>query len=204
MAQLFRADEFVSGATLSRFYATHVILLPWVLLLLLSLHFQLVRKHGVAPVVGAEDESEGEPFFPNHMLRQLVVVLHHPGGGVDPGCLLPTSLRVPGGPVHLAPASSRPWVFLPPFWWEPDVSPAGLGLIGLPLFSWRLAVLPLLVTDDERELQPTAGGHGLFILFLSSSSLPCRGFDPGGGAPNGRQLMMRSLVFGLAACGPCR
>ena len=180
LVQLIRVDEFVSGATLSRFYATHVILLPWVLLLFLSLHFQLIRKHGVAPVrSGAdaeaesgqsreEEEPEGEPFFPNHMLRQLVVVfvtlaavitlaLFHPRPFSDPAdaFTLPDQVPALGIPAAILMGASR--------------LPMGLGLVGLPLLLFLLAVFPLLEGARERGFtrRPLAMGlFGLFLLFL--------------------------------------
>jgi quinol-cytochrome oxidoreductase complex cytochrome b subunit len=108
IAQLFRADEFVSGATLSRFYAVHVILLPWVALLLLSLHFQLVRKHGV--VTGDDSDSEeGLPFFPYHMLRQLVVALLLVGVLVTLAAFWPRPFADPADPfTGLGPSPIPP------------------------------------------------------------------------------------------------
>jgi ubiquinol-cytochrome c reductase cytochrome b subunit len=172
-AQVFRVDEFVTGATLSRFYATHVILLPWVLLLFLSLHFQLIRKHGVAPVgsegeIPGEGKNEGEPFFPNHMLRQLVVVfltimivvtlalfLPRPFGDPADPFSVPGEIPAVGFPAAILVGASR--------------LPAGLGLVGLPLLILMLAILPLVERsrDDGFTRRPFAMGlFGLFLLFL--------------------------------------
>lgn len=175
-ARLFRADEFVSGATLSRFYATHVILLPWVLLLLLSLHFQLIRKHGVAPVAGTDDEM-GEPFFPNHMLRQLVVVLVTLGVVVTLAAFLPRPFGSPADPF--SPPESLPALGLPAtILVGAGRLPGRLGLILLPLFLIALAVLPLVVRTDESAFTRRPVAMGLFILFLA--------------------LLLISLVAGLA------
>jgi quinol-cytochrome oxidoreductase complex cytochrome b subunit len=163
-AQLFRADQFVSGATLSRFYATHVILLPWVLLLLLSLHFQLVRKHGVAPVTGTEDEG-GEPFFPNHMLRQLVVVFITLGVVVTLATFLPRPFGAPADPF--SPPDALPALGLPAaILVGAGRLPGGLGLILLPLLLLALAVLPLMVRTNETAFTRRPVAMGLFILFL--------------------------------------
>ena len=164
LAGLFRADEFVSGATLSRFYATHVILLPWVLLLFLSLHFQLIRKHGVAPVVGADDES-GEPFYPNHMLRQLVVVFVTLAAVLTLAAFFPRPFGLPADPFTLP--TEMPILGLPAtILVGAGRLPGGLGLIGLPLILLALAVLPLVVRTDEQALSRRPVALGLFILFL--------------------------------------
>jgi len=163
-AQLFRVDEFVSGATLSRFYATHVILLPWVLLLLLSLHFQLVRKHGVAPVPVGDDE-EGEPFFPNHMLRQLIVVfltlilvislaafLPRPFGSPADPFTVPETLPALGLPAAILVGAGR--------------LPLGLGILGLPILLVLLAILPLVEKSQESSFSRRPMALVLSALFL--------------------------------------
>lgn len=167
LAQLLRSDEYVSGATLSRYYAVHVILLPWVLLLLLSLHFQLLRKHGVAPMVGVEP-AEGEPFFPNHMLRQLVVVFvtllivvtlasfwPRPFGPSADPFSLPDHVPPLGFPMTILAGAAR--------------IPFGLGLVAFAFLLLAMALLPLIERTRNRELsrRPLAMGvFGLFLLFL--------------------------------------
>ena len=176
MAQLFRVDEFVSGATLSRFYATHVILLPWVLLLLLSLHFQLIRKHGVAPV---EDGvvKEGEPFFPNHMLRQLVVVFFTLGAVVTLSAFWPRPFGGPANPFD--PPGEVPGLGLPgAILVGAHRLPLGIGFFGLPLLLVVLAVLPLVEKSTEGAFSRRPLAMGVFALFLV--------------------LLLASLVAGLA------
>ncbi len=184
LAQLFRADEFVSGATLSRFYATHVILLPWVLLLLLSLHFQLVRKHGVAPVEGMEDGG-GEPFFPNHMLRQLVVVFITLGAVMTLAAFFPRPFAPPADPFmppEALPALGLPATLLV----GAGRLPWGLGLILFPLLVVALAVLPLVVRTEENAFTRRPVAMGLFILFLVLLLVSFTvGFAPGAGLSPG-------------------
>lgn len=47
MADWLRGGPEMGAKTLNRFHATHVLLLPWVIALLIALHFQLVRRHGL-------------------------------------------------------------------------------------------------------------------------------------------------------------
>jgi quinol-cytochrome oxidoreductase complex cytochrome b subunit len=150
IAQLFRADEFVSGATLSRFYAVHVILLPWVALLLLALHFQLVRKHGVAGWGGVE-AGEGMPFFPHHMLRQLVVVLLVVGMVVTFASFWPRPFGEPANPFT-APSEIQPHGIPATILVGAGRLPGGLGLVALPVLLLLLAVLPLI---DRQEDSPS-------------------------------------------------
>lgn len=170
VAALFRVDEFVSGATLSRFYAVHVILLPWVALLLLSLHFQLIRKHGVSRE-GESDPETGEPFFPNHMLRQLVVALVTIGILVTLAAFLPRPFGSPADPFSVpseVPALGLPAAILV----GAARLPGGLGLVGLPILLAVLSVLALLDRSKEGSLlrRPFALAVALLFLLLLLSS----------------------------------
>ena len=45
---LLRGGESVSALTLTRFYGIHVMVLPWVALLLLGAHFWMIRRQGIS------------------------------------------------------------------------------------------------------------------------------------------------------------
>lgn len=181
LAEVFLADEFVSGATLSRFYATHVILLPWVALLLISLHFQLMRKHGVDPPPSGIVE-EGEPFFPNHVLRMFVVLVltigvvltlamfwPRPFGPVADPFSPPTTLPVLGIPATILTGAGRLW--------------GGFGLYALLFLFILLLILPLVHRSEERSLlrRPVVTSvTGILILLLAISF--AMGWSPPGDA----------------------
>ena len=170
IAEVFRADEFVSGATLSRFYATHVILLPWVALLLISLHFQLMRKHGVDPPADGVVE-EGEPFFPNHVLRMFVVMVltlgviltlamfwPRPFGPVADPFTPPEFLPVLGIPATILMGASQLW--------------GGFGLNLLLILFFLLLILPLVHRSNERSLlrRPVAASVTILLTFILALS----------------------------------
>jgi quinol-cytochrome oxidoreductase complex cytochrome b subunit len=52
MARWLRAGEDLGPNTLSRFFATHVLVLPWVTALLAGVHLWLVKRHGLAGAGG--------------------------------------------------------------------------------------------------------------------------------------------------------
>lgn len=75
---VLRGGETVGEETLARFYVVHVVVLPWALVGLVSIHLFLMRLQGLSPLepVGEEkplEEGEGIPFFPNHVLKEMVV-----------------------------------------------------------------------------------------------------------------------------------
>lgn len=48
MLHFVRGGELVNGITLLRFYALHVVVLPWIITYLLLAHFAMVRRQGIA------------------------------------------------------------------------------------------------------------------------------------------------------------
>lgn len=150
--ELLRGDPIVSGATLSRFFAIHVIILPWIALGLLTLHFGLVRKHGIAPPADAPATLEpGEPFFPNHLLRSLGVGALVVAVVVTFAVLFPRVVSEPATPSRLPGTIQSNWVL------------AGViravtyylgawGFVAFVLLGLGLAVLPLFDRSPERRL----------------------------------------------------
>lgn len=82
VTRLVLAGDSVSGLTLTRFYAIHMLVLPALAAFLMAAHIYLVRLHGVSEH-GPEPESapqtpqpETAPvyrFFPEHTARSLMV-----------------------------------------------------------------------------------------------------------------------------------
>ena len=167
---VLRGDPVVSGATLSRFFAIHVIVLPWIAFGLLMLHFALLRKHGLAPPeeprAGA---SEGVPFFPHHLLRSFVVAVLVLTVTATAAILWPRQIADAANP-------SQPPGTLLTSWIVADVSRAlthYLGAWGLGLFllvGLGLALLPLFDRAPERRLRrrPVVAGLGaaFYLGFL--------------------------------------
>lgn len=75
-ARFLRAGDVVSGLTLTRFFAIHVLLLPALLAAFTVFHIYLVRIHGLAEKKGTEpgeNETRIYRFYPEHALRALSV-----------------------------------------------------------------------------------------------------------------------------------
>ena len=45
---LLRGSQNVTGDTLTRFYAVHVLILPWITAMFLAVHFAMIKRQGVA------------------------------------------------------------------------------------------------------------------------------------------------------------
>jgi quinol-cytochrome oxidoreductase complex cytochrome b subunit len=167
VASFLMGDIFVSGATLSRFFALHVIVLPWAALALLVLHFAVARKHGpAAPAGWQEGPGGGVPFFPNHLLRSLIVTALVLGLTVSLAALFPRIVGDPATPFEVPEELVSTWIVV-------DVSLGLLrylgiwGFIGFTALGAALMVLPLLDRGAETSLKkrPIALALGL-VFFL--------------------------------------
>jgi quinol-cytochrome oxidoreductase complex cytochrome b subunit len=74
---LLRGGEDVTGATLSRFYAFHVALIPAIMTLLLALHLMFVQRQGMHEPehFASAQKKKVIPFFPNFILRDALLWL---------------------------------------------------------------------------------------------------------------------------------
>jgi len=150
---LLRGDPIVSGATLSRFFAAHVIVLPWMALALVAFHFTMVRRHGVAPPKRASGAAgSGRRFFPNHLLRSFMVAVLVCAVLITAAVLWPRPVGDPANPAQLPEAVLSTWVVV-------DVSRAithylgPWGLAGFTLLGLGLALVPLFDRELERDLR---------------------------------------------------
>lgn len=172
LAELLRGDPIVSGATLSRFFAIHVILLPWAALGLLMLHFTLLRKHGVAPDARAArrragaEPARGVPFFPQHALRSVSVGVLVVAIAITVAVLRPRDVAPPADPAHPPASLHATWVVA-------DVSRALLhylgawGFAGFLVLALGLVVLPVFDRSPDRRLRqrPLVAGLGFAFFF---------------------------------------
>ena len=74
IVRFLRGGDRVSGATLSRFYGWHVMVLPAITAVLLAAHLALVQMKGMSVPPGREEEARLRPpmkFLPHFALRDL-------------------------------------------------------------------------------------------------------------------------------------
>ncbi|MDN5874135.1 MAG: cytochrome bc complex cytochrome b subunit, partial [Sinobacteraceae bacterium] len=123
-----QGDFTPSGATLSRLFSLHVIALPLVLLLLVTLHIMALHEVGSNNPDGVDikkhkDEKgvplDGVPFHPYYTVKDLVAVcgflliffafvFFAPTGG---GVVLEHANMIPANPVVTPPAIHPAWYF---------------------------------------------------------------------------------------------
>lgn len=115
MLRLLRGGEEVTGATLSRFFALHVAILPAALLALVAVHLVLIQRLGISVPPGVERQGavRGMRFFPNFFLRDLVGWLLMLALLAFLSALYPWDLGEKADPFAPAPEGIQPeWYFL--------------------------------------------------------------------------------------------
>jgi ubiquinol-cytochrome c reductase cytochrome b subunit len=191
------AGQSVGGATLTRFYATHVFMIPAIIFGLLGLHLYLVVRHGVSePPVPGEPvvkntyreryaelmHKEGVPFWPDAGWKDVVFAL-----AIGTIVLL---LAVVFGPPELGAkadplvvlADPRPdWYFL---WYfallalvPPQIEDAFIILFPL-LLGVLFVVLPFVAPAGERSPIRRPWAIGIVLLFgVSVATLVGAGYQ---------------------------
>jgi ubiquinol-cytochrome c reductase cytochrome b subunit len=181
------AGQSVGGATLTRFYATHVFMIPAVIFGLLGLHLYLVIRHGVSepPVPGVLVDKKtyrqrydelihkiGVPFWPDAGWKDVVFAL-----AVGSVVLV---LSIVFGPPELGPkadptvvqAYPRPdWYFL---WYfallaliPNNVEDAFIILFPL-LIGVLFVILPFVASTGERSPRRRPWAIGIVAVFAVS------------------------------------
>ncbi len=114
MLQLLRGGEQVTGATLSRFFGFHIALFPGIFTVILGIHLLLVQRQGMSEPIGEHVTlRKPMPFFPNFMLRDLLLWLIVLNILAILAVFFPWELGVKADPFAPAPAGIRPeWYFL--------------------------------------------------------------------------------------------
>ena len=114
---LLRGGEDVTGATLSRFFGFHVALLPGIFTIILSIHLVFIQRQGMAAPENWEEMPESKkkkiPFFPNFLLRDLLIWLIIINVLSILAVFFPWELGVKADELAPAPAGIKPeWYFL--------------------------------------------------------------------------------------------
>jgi cytochrome b6 len=114
--RVLRGGEDVTGATLTRFYAFHVAVLPALSFAVLGLHLFLVQRQGMSVPPGIERKGGAKrvmPFFPNFLLRDLVGWLTALAILAALAAYIPAELGDKADPFAPAPVGIKPeWYFM--------------------------------------------------------------------------------------------
>ncbi len=167
-----RGGADVTGATLSRLFGFHVALLPGIFTIILGIHLLLIQRQGISEPLHMEKKKEKEkkkmPFFPNFMLRDLLLWLIVLNILAILAVYFPAELGHKADPFSSAPAGIKPeWYFLFMFqtlkYFPGHVLFIEGEVLGILLFGVA-GLLWLLVPFWDRK--SARGEHNRFINYL--------------------------------------
>ncbi len=165
-----RGDYVISGVTLNRFFALHVVAMPIILLVLVVVHLLALHEVGSNNPDGIEIKAkkgadgiplDGIPFHPYYTVHDLVgvviflivfcsVIFFMPDGG---GYLLEKPNFEPANPLktpeHIAPV----WYFTPFYAILRAIPSKGLGVIFFALSIAILFVLPWIDRSPVKSMR---------------------------------------------------
>jgi cytochrome b6 len=176
---LLRGGEEVTGATLTRFFALHVAVLPGLTTVLILVHLALVQYFGISVPPGVEARWKASPcdarqmkFFPSFFLRELMAWYIALGVLAALAALLPWELGTKADPFAPAPAGIRPeWYFMfmfqtlkeiPAKVWFVDGEIVGIVVFGVAGLLWLL--LPFFDQLARGRGRRLVMGAGVFAL----------------------------------------
>jgi quinol-cytochrome oxidoreductase complex cytochrome b subunit len=176
---LARGGEDVTGDTLARFYALHVVILPLTALGLLGVHLFLVQKHGISTPervirnYGDEKKVPSIPFVPHFLVRDMVGWYIALGLLAVLAALFPWELGQKADPFGSAPPGIKPeWYFLFMFQALKHL-PAQIGgipwlegeLVGVLFFSFCGLIVLIVPFLDIKAIH---GGSRRTLNFLAA------------------------------------
>lgn len=110
---VLRGGEDVTGATLTRFYAFHVAMLPAIFTVFLFVHVLFVQKQGMSEPEGFSNNKKTMPFFPDFFLRDALLWMIVLNVLLFLAVFYPWDLGFKADPFSPAPAGILPeWYFI--------------------------------------------------------------------------------------------
>lgn len=174
IARVLRGGDDVGAATLTRFFALHVMVLPLITAALVGIHVLLVQKNGMStpPWISAASVRHVK-FFPNFFLREMMVWYGALAVLGALAAIFPWELGVKADPFASAPKGIRPeWYFLAQFYtlklipsrvWFFEGELLGIAGFGVLAVAW--ALLPVWAVSRAGQVrQKLVTGAGVFMV----------------------------------------
>ena len=173
MKEIIQGEASVGQATLSRFFALHVIILPLAIVATLGIHLMSVQLHGMSAGIDGKPKRL-EKFFPTFFLKDLRVwgvafmVLFILGLCLPFESLFAYPLFEPFNPKGSTPDGIKPeWYF---FWvyYPLELLPLWVILVGQGVLGAVMIATPWIFrSTNRRTLQILAIAAGIYLLVMT-------------------------------------
>lgn len=184
IARILRGGPDQGALTLSRFFAIHVMILPWTIVTLIALHLFILRRVGPAgPFDPARAKKVSEPFWPYQVYMDAVIALIIFGTLTLFAAKVGFPLAPEADPSNTSFVPRPEWYFL--FFYQflkymqgPILEPVATVILPMA-FLGLLFALPYLGKEKERRparrpIAISVGGFFLmgvfYLMFLSIQS----------------------------------
>ncbi len=172
---ILRGGEEISDATITRFFALHVMVLPLVTAAILGLHLMMVQLQGMSEPLSEVSNlnKKSMKFFPNFLLRDLLVWLFILAGLFALSVFFPWELGKKADPFIPTPLGIKPewyfmWMFqtlkiIPSriFVFDGEV----LGILGFGAAGFALVVLPFIdIWARKEKRNPLLSIVGVLVI----------------------------------------
>lgn len=166
VVHFLRGGSQVTGETITRFFAAHVMIVPIGMGLLLAIHLGLVQMQGMSLPLGMAKKKvkDHRPFFGEFILIDACVWLVLFGLIVTLAVFIPAEIGLKADPLKPAPAGIKPeWYFL--FMFKTlKLVPEAIGVGFFALAGLFLLLLPFL--DRRASAEKSSPGFVLVCLAL--------------------------------------
>lgn len=157
LVTLARGGEFLGQATLTRFYAIHILLLPATIGLIVIAHIYLLRFHGMAPPITARDRQRMNkfvPFFPYWATKDALLGALLLGFLIYLSYTVRASLEFPADPTSSNYTPRPEWYFLFLFqllkYFPGPLEVVAVVVVPMIAVGW-LMLLPFIDRSEERR-----------------------------------------------------
>ncbi len=153
LVHFLRGGAHVTGDTITRFYAGHVMIVPLAIAGVLGIHLLLVQFQGMSLPLGMAKKrvKDHSPFFTEFAIVDACVWLVLFAVIATLAVFLPPEIGAKADPLKAAPAGIKPeWYFLFVFQTLKHV-PETLGVVTFGVGALFLTVLPMLDRNAGRE-----------------------------------------------------
>ena len=165
LVHFLRGGQQVTGETITRFHAAHVMIVPLGFAVVLGVHLALIQFQGMSLPLGIKprEVKDHRPFFSEFALIDGCVWLLLAGTICTLAVFLPAEVGVKADPLKPAPVGIKPeWYFLFMFQTLKHV-PEALGVLFFALVALFLTALPFLDRNAMREKR-SPGFTALFVV----------------------------------------
>ncbi len=184
ISRFIKGGEYVTGITLTRFFAFHVAFLPFILIVVAALHVFFIWRTGFSSLyddpeickkvviyTGRPQYKDGKPFYPDFFNKYMLMMFVYLIAmffiiTFNPDMFLSEYAYVQADPLSTPLMIRPPWYFLAPYAMIRVIPNKFLGISIQLILLVLFLVWPFLDTGDEKNIRKRPILLGLFSVAI--------------------------------------